>query len=793
MIQNILKIAFRTLWRDRFFSLLNLTGLAVGMAAALLVMLWAQDELTYDQQHTKGENIVRVLTNWDFGGTREWTMTTPAGLGPEAKANIPEIQESCRTWAYYGATMQVEANKFETEKTLIADASLFDIFDIPVLKTDGTKPMTTPNGILLTQKLAQMLFEDADPLGKTILFNHKISLVVTGVLANPPTNSSLQYSCIMPWEPLANQVVSDPKNAFHWGQMSYVTWFLMHPNADHLAVAHKLAALVSRHRKEETAFWYALQPLHSVYLDSAAIMKFSGSTGDRKTIWFFGLIGFIILGIACINYVNLATARASTRAKEVGVRKAIGAGNGRLFSQFLIESTLMVGFSTFLAVLLAMFALPVFNELSGKAFVRADFFSPIVLRVVGGSALITLLLAGIYPAVLLSKFEPVRVLKGHNALGSSQPFLRKALVTIQFVASIVLIFTALTMSRQMDFFRNQKLGYEKEHIFSFDTWGSETSSAVIQTELNKQPNIQQTALSDNGFVNLGSQNGNIEWEGKNDGKDVPIWQIGVDSEFPALFGLELVAGRWFRPEMNNADSLSYVINESALEAFGLQRQDALGKWIHHGGIRGTLVGIVRNFHFQSLHRPIEPLIFYQSPEWTQTFYVKARAGKQSEAIAEAKAVLEKTCPEKVFKYHFVDEMYDDLYKTEARAGDLFHLLAGLAMLISCLGLLGLATFSAAQRTKEIGIRKVLGASIANIATLLTRDFVKLILLAFVLAMPLAYWGAEKWLADFAYRIQLEWWMFASVGGTALILAILTVSIQSIRAAYANPVNSLKNE
>lgn len=793
MIQNLLKISFRLFWRDRFFTLLNLAGLAIGLAAALLLLLWVQDEMTFDQQHRQGANIARVLTNWDFGGKREWTMSTPAGLAPAAKAEIPEIQEAVRIWQMGPRVLSVNAALFEVQKCLIVDQAFFEVFDFPLLKSDGSKPLSTPNGILITEKLARTLFADADPLGKNLRFDNKLELTVTGVLANPPSNSSIQFSCLLPWEPVANQMVRDPKNAFHWGQMSYTSWFLMRPDADREAVAHKLAAIAAKHRPTYEPFWYALQPIQQVYLDSASFMKYAGTSGDRKTIFVFGLIGLLILGIACINYVNLATARAGNRAKEVGVRKTVGAGKGRLFAQFLSESTLMVLMATSFGVLLAMAALPVFNELSGKDLVRADFFQPAVLRVIFGAALLTLLLAGLYPAFLLTRFEPVRVLKGISALSSGNPILRKSLVTVQFVFSISLIITALTMSRQMDFFRNIKLGYEKANMFSFNTYGSKKPAQVVQAELTGKPGIATIGQSDNPFVGLGSQNGNMDWEGKSTGKDLPIWQVGMDNELPAMLGLELAAGRWFRPEMNGADSLSFIVNEAAVREMGFKPEEAVGKWILFGGVRGTLVGVLKDFHFQSLHNPIEPLILYQNPEWRDIFYIKTVPGKTAEAIASAKTVYEQACPGKIFKYQFLDEQYDEMYKTEARAGSLFNLFAGLAVLISCLGLFGLATYSAAQRTKEIGIRKVLGASVLGIAGLLTRDFVKLVLLAFVLALPLGWWAAQKWLADFAYRIELHWWMFAVVGLAAVGIAVLTVSFQSVRAALANPVKSLRSE
>jgi putative ABC transport system permease protein len=793
MFINQLRIAFRALRRDRFYAGLNLFGLAIGLGAAMLLLLWVQDELTFDRSHRQGDHIVRVLTNWDFGGNRQWTTTTPAGLAPEAKAQLPEIQEVARVWRLSERTFQVGAAKFGVDQTLIVDRTFLDLFDFPLVKTDGSVPFSTPNGILITEELARTLFADADPLGKTLRFDNKLDLTVTGVLKNPPSNSSIQFSALLPWEPVANQMVRDPKNAFHWGQMNYTTWALVRPDADREAVAHKLAAIAAVHRKEFAPFYYALQPLHQVYLDSGFLGEWSGTGGNRQTILIFGIIGLLILAIACINYVNLATARAASRAREVGVRKCIGAGQGQLFGQLLTESALMVLAATALGATAAMLALPVFNDLSGKDLLPAHFLQPVVLRVVAGVAVLALLMAGIYPAVLLTRFNPVRTLKGLTALSGGNALLRKSLVTAQFVFSIGLIITALVMSQQMKFFREAKLGFEKEHIFSFNTWGSKTPAHITKNELPGKPGVLEVCLSDNSFIDIGSQNGDIVWEGKPPGTEFPIWQLGASNELPAFFGLELAEGRWFRPEMNGNDTTSFVINETAARKMGLLPGQTAGKICEFNGSKGYISGVVRDFHFKSLHEPIEPLVIYQNAEWQDFFYVKAVPGKYAEALAAAQAAYEKACPGKVFKYKFADDEYDALYKNESRAGRLFNFFAGLAVLISCLGLFGLAAFAAVQRTKEIGIRKVLGATVAGITGLLATDFLKLVLVAIAIASPIAWYFMQRWLSDFAYRINLHWWMFAAAGAAALLIAFLTVGFQSVRAALANPVKSLKSE
>jgi len=518
---------------------------------------------------------------------------------------------------------------------------------------------------------------------------------------------------------------------------------------------------------------------------------------DRKTIAIFGLIGLLILAIACINYVNLATARATTRAKEVGVRKTVGAGRGELFAQFLAESGLLILVATGLAVVLAQISLPLFNELSGKNLNSEQFLQPTALRVIAGTAVLALLLAGIYPALLLTRFNPVAALKGQffnfgKSGKNTGTMLRKTLVTGQFVFSLLLIIGALVISRQMAFLREAKLGYERQNVFAVSFSDSKAGSGVVKRALQGKPGVAAVTISDNNLVELGSQNGGMDWEGKLADKEMPIWQLGVDTELPTFFGLQLKEGRWFRPELNGWDTTSFILNEAATREMGLT-DGATGKWVDFNGTKGVIAGVAKDFHFRSLHDAIEPLIMYQSPEWTDVFYIKTAPGQTPDAIASTRAVFEQHNPGKVFKYAFLDETYDKLYKTETRAGTLFNLFAGLAVLISCLGLLGLATFAAQHRTKEIGIRKVLGASVVSVVGLLTKDFLKLVILSIVIASPVAWYFMHQWLQDFAYRIDIQWWVFAVAGVGAMLLAFLTVGYQGVRAALANPVKSLRSE
>ncbi|HNM26384.1 MAG TPA: FtsX-like permease family protein, partial [Saprospiraceae bacterium] len=479
-------------------------------------------------------------------------------------------------------------------------------------------------------------------------------------------------------------------------------------------------------------------------------------------------------------------ARSAQRARTIGIRKTIGASRWHLFRQSMLESGLTVLVAAVLALGLTQLALPYFEDFSGKDFTADQLNNWITYRVIGCSALLAWLLSGIQPALQLTRFRAVEAMKG-QVLGKEKTALRKILVTAQFVCSIGLGICALVIAQQLKYVREAKLGYEREHIFSFGLPADK--GAIFKTELQKSRSIQSVTLSDNNFVDLGSQCGGDTWEGKRPEQPSEFWQINVDSDFPAFFGLQLAEGRWFRE--GGADSTSFVLNESAVRSMELD--SAVGKWMEHGGRKGTIVGIVRDFNFQSLHKAIEPMIFEQYPASFFTVYVKTSGDAAQAAIAETETMFQNMFPNKVFKYEFVDEQYDQLYRTESRTGQIISLFTGLTLFISCLGLFGLAAFAAVRRTKEIGVRKVLGATSASLAGLLSVDFIKLVLLSVVLAAPLAWYLMQGWLANFAYHIEVQVWMVVAVGLVAMAVAALTVSFHSLKAALTNPVVSLRNE
>lgn len=784
MILNLIKTSFRLLWRDRFYTLLNIAGLSLGMAAAVFMFLWAGDELTFDQMHPNGERIYQVLTNWKFGEDREYTSSCSAPLAEEARNTVPGIDQMVRTWNLGEQTFRIGPNQSQLEKVMLVEQGYFQIFQFPFLLGNAQTAHSQPGNLVLTESAAIQLFGKIPDLGAAVHHSTKGDFQVGAVLKDLPTNSSIQFDAVLPWETNVLKFTRNPKNAFHWGQINFPTWVLLRPDADPVKVAEQCSVIASKERKGDDAFYYALQNVRDIHFYSG-FMRW-GDYGSLTTVRLVGLIGFLVLLIACINYVNLTTARTVGRARMVGIRQAIGADKFQLFGQSMLESGITVTCATLLAGLLAYAGLPAFEKIGGKSFTAGQVFGPQTLAIFAGTALLAWLASGLQPAFQMSRFKPVTALKGEIP-GSGNHWLRKTLVTSQFVFSIGLGICALLIFKQLQFTQEKKLGFDREHTFMFFT--PDPKASQLKSELMQQPGVLGVACSDNPFVDLGSQCSGDNWEGKTPEQPSEIWQINVDPDFPAFFNLELAEGRWFNP--GTSDSLAFVINESAVKMMQFQGSP-LGKWMEHGGYRGTIVGVCKDFHFKSLHNRIEPVVFSASPG-CYVLHVKTSGAQAAQAIAASQQFYQKLYPNKVFKYHFLDEVYNDLYKSEARIAQLTGLFTGLALLISCLGLFGLAAFAAAQRTKEIGIRKTLGASVASVVALLSKDFLKMVLIALIIASPLAYYLMQQWLADFAYHIAFPWWIFPLVGLIAITIAFLTVSYQSIKAALENPVKALRSE
>lgn len=784
MIQNLFKTSIRLLWRDRFYTLLNIAGLSIGMAAAVFMFLWAGDELTYDHMHPNGDRIYRVLTNWKFGEDREYTSSCSAPLTDEARNSVPGIDQMVRTWGLGEQTFLVGPNQTELEDIMVAEEGFFQIFQFPFLLGNAQTALSQPGNLVLTESAAIKLFGKIPDLGATVHHPTQGDFQVGGVLKNLPTNSTIQFDALLPWVTNAIRFHRSPNDAFRWGQINYPTWVLLRPDADPVKVAEQFSVIASKERSGDEAFYYALQNVRDIHFYSGFLRW--GDYGSLATVRLVGLIGLLVLLIACINYVNLTMARTVGRARMVGIRQAIGAGKWQLFGQSMLESGITVLSATLSAGLLVYAGMPAFEKIGGKAFTLEQVFGSHTLAIFAGTALLAWLASGLQPAWQMSRLKPIPALKG-EIKGSGAQWLRKILVTSQFVFSIGLGICALLIFKQLQFAQEKKLGFDREQTFMF--FAPNERAALLKAELMNQPGVLGITCSDNPFVNLGSQCSGDNWEGKTPEQPSDLWQINVDPDFPQFFNLELAEGRWLNPGV--MDSTSFVINESAVKMMQFQGSP-IGKWMDHGGIRGTIVGICKDFHFKSLHNRIEPMIFSSLPGF-YVFHVKTSGAQAAQAIASSQAFYQKVYPNKIFKYHFLDELYNDLYKSEARVAQLTGVFTGLALFISCLGLFGLAAFAAAQRTKEIGIRKTLGASVASVVTLLSKDFVKMVLIALVIASPLAYYFMQQWLAEFAYRMAFPWWVFPLVGILAVLVAFLTVSYQSIKAALENPVRALRSE
>jgi putative ABC transport system permease protein len=790
MLKNYLIIAVRTLWKSKIYSFLNILGLAVGLAAGILMLLWVQDELSYNAFHKNADNIYMAVARFDAGGKKETWQTTPAPIASFGKREVPEIVEATRLRTEWNARVFEYNNKsFIETKGGYADSGLFRMFDFSLVQGDAKNPFPNNRSVVISQKIAEKYFGTENPIGKVISLDKKDGYTVTGVIADIPQNSSIQYEWFIPFSILDEQYNKQYQpNGLEgdWGNYNYTTYFQLRENASAKRVEEKLTKIHIANQKEagEADFGYALNPLSQVHLYNA-----DGTEGGIKTVRIFTVVAIVILLIACINYVNLATARATKRAKEVSIRKIVGAQLSQVFGQFMAESLIVFTLAMGIALLLMMLVIPMYNEIADKS-LELSFTNPTVLGVLASAMLGTIAIAGVYPALLLSSFKPVDALKGKFTIGGSTTLFRKALVITQFAMSVVLIISTLLIGEQLRYMRNKDLGYTKENVFAFGLRGEMSEKLdVIKSELSKEAGILNVSYANGFIVSLGSSTSDIEWEGKAPNQRLIASQISTDKEFMELFKLQLKEGEWFTG--TKADTNKFILNEKAVQAIGLK--NPVGQPFTFHSVRGTIVGVVKDFHFASLHQQITPMVLFHNPNWFGVVNVKTTGEMAPQAIAAAERLWKRYHPDHPFEYNFMNEAFDKLYKSEQRTSKLFNIFAGIAIVISCLGLFGLATFTAEQRTKEIGVRKVLGASVTNITALLSKDFLKLVLVGNLIAWPIAWYIMHKWLENFAYQINISLWVFLVAGVLALLIALLTVSYQSIKAALANPIKSLRSE
>jgi putative ABC transport system permease protein len=786
MIKNYIKTAWRNLLKNQFYSLINIAGLTAGLAIGIMILLWVQDELSFDSFHKKTPNIYRLEVWGGTGSRRQLWPLEVAPIGPLSKQTLPQVEDFVRIAAIDKASIYKYRDKvFADEITAYADPSLFSVFDFPLMHGNAANPFPNDNSVVITQKTAEKYFGAEDPLGKVIVANNRENFTVSGVIKDFPDNSSINYDMIMPMNYQIHRTLAGPKvdlnTNFMW--YSWETYLLLKPGADLKSLCAKITQIHLAHKPDDTDGDYVLLPLAKMHLYNADL-----TDKGIGTVKIFMIVALLILVIACINYVNLSTARSMLRAKEISMRKIVGAAKWQLFMQFIVETALLFMLAAALAVGLIFILMPVFNQLSGKQLVfnLADYrIWLVILATIAG----TLVASSIYPALLLSSFEPLKALKGKISAGVGDVLFRKILVVSQFVFSIVLIVGTIVITGQLNYIRSKDLGYDRANVFTFDMRGIGPHYDAVRAQLLKQPGILDVTRCDEPVVNMDRQNGTSDWDGKPVNSVLIVRQLFVDKDFIPFFKLKIAAGKAFTGD--ESDRSHFILNEAAVKEIGLK--DPVGKRFSMSGRRGTIIGVVKDFHFASMKEKIGPTVFGYEGKYLPGIYIKTTGRDAAKAIKAAETQFKQYNGEYPFSYHFLDDIFNNLYKGEQTEGKLFNYFAAIAIFISCLGLLGLAAYTAQVRTREIGVRKVLGASVSRIVGLLAQDFVKLVFIAIVIATPLAWFAMFKWLQAYAYRISIGWWVFVVAGAIAAVIAFVTISFQSIKAAIANPVKSLRNE
>ena len=786
MIKNYIKTAWRNLLKNKYYSLINIAGLTVGLAIGILILLWVNDELGFDAFHKQTANIYRLELWGGTGSSRQIWQHTPASIGAMAKQQLPEVKDQVRiTFNNEFSQYKYQGKVFGNENVVFADPSFFSIFDFPLIEGNNAQPFINDNSVIITQKTALKYFGTQNPMGKVIRADDKDNFTVCGVINDFPKNSAMQFDMVMP---ISYHIKStfihekiDLKNDFT--NYNYDTYLLLKPSISLKSLASKIFKIHISHKADDTDAEYLLLPLAKMHLFNA-----DGTEKGMETVRVFIIIAILILLIACINYVNLSTARSMLRSKEISMRKIVGAAKFHLFLQFIVETCLIFFIASLFSVAFIFLLMPVFNAISGKnlVFNLGDYHIWFVFLLTICS---TLIASSIYPALLLSSFEPLKALKGKITAGIGDVAFRKILVVTQFSFSIILIVGTIIITSQLNYIRSKDLGYDKSHTFSL--WMREMTSHydAVKAELLKQPGIIGVTRSSNNLVRNGNLSGDNDWDGKSANQSFMVHPMAVDQDFISFFKLKLLAGSGFTGAV--ADSAHLILNEAAVREIGMK--NPIGKRFRQWKVNGKIIGVVKDFHFASMKQKIAPAVFYYNKRDLRTLYVKTTGTDAPKAIAAAESQFKQYNGQYPFGYAFLDDIFNNIYKGEQQEGTLFTYFASIAIFISCLGLLGLAAFTAQVRTREIGVRKVLGASVTNITAMLSKDFLVLVIISLLIASPIAWFAMNNWLQSYAYRISIEWWVFPIAGTLAILIAFITISFQAIKAALANPVKSLRSE
>ncbi len=790
MLKNYFKTAWRNLIKNKAQSFINTAGLSVGLACSLLIFLWVQNEVSIDGFHENGKRLYKVFEREYYKDHTDGNYDTPGPLAEELKRQIPEVEDAVMMQDENGQKTLQAGDKILKEEGTGASAGLFKVFSYPLLYGTPATALNSTASMAISEKTANAFFGSAqNAMDKTLRFDNRRDFKITAVYKDLPASVSRTFDYVISWEALQQ----DRPWLKEWGNSGPLTFVLLRPGSKPAAVEKKLASFRNLYIRDSSAAYHVelgLQKFDEVYLHNHFENgKVSG--GRIEYVRLFSVIAIFILLMACVNFMNLTTARSVKRAKEVGVRKAIGAIRSILIKQFLSESLLLTAIAVVVALLLMIVLLPVFNEVTQRQmqlpFNLFSFWSNILII-----TLITGLISGSYPALYLSSFDPVKVLKGTVKLGTGAVLFRKGLVVFQFVLSLMLIIGTIIVSKQVSFIQNRNLGYDKENLVSVPIEGDLVNKyETFKDEALQIPGIKNISFISDNLVSLDQWTNNVDWEGRSPNTMISFEHPDVGYDFSNTMKLQVIDGRDFSKDFQ-ADNDGYLLNETA--AKDINYKNPVGRFITVNGRKGKIIGVLKDFNFRSLHEQIKPVImkFGENKDYGHILF-RFEPGKTKETLTNLEKLYKQVNPKFPFTYSFTNEEYQKLYRNEQVIGKLSNVFAFLAIFISCLGLLGLVMFTAEQRTKEIGVRKVLGASVRSIVQLLSTDLLKLVLIAIVIASPIAWLAMHTWLNDYAYKIDISLWMFLFAGSLVIFITILTISFQSIKAAIANPVKSLRSE
>ena len=796
MLRNYLQVAVRNIYKYLFYSVINILGLAIGLACCMLIVTYVSFELSYDKYHADSERIYRAYMDANFGASGQQKLTvTPNILAPLFQSEFPEIEKSVRVYDYgrfRPMVLKAGQESYQEKNFYFADSSIFSVFTFNAIEGDLSTALNNPRSLVLTESAAKKYFGESSSLGKPVTINNRSEYVVTGVVADMQENSHFRFDMVASFSSISQ---GQPEN-HQWGSANYYTYFVLTPGAAPEQLEDKIAVFVDKQLGEQYktyGYWidYKLQPLSDIHLNSE-FSAGTGTGGDMRYVIFFSLIAVIILLIACINYMNLATARASDRAKEVGMRKMLGARKGELFSQFIGESALITLVSIILGIVLVELMMPYFSEFTGNM-MSVNYTNINVIVGIIGVWLGVSFVAGSYPALILSRFIPSKVLKGSFRSSVRGSLLRRALVVFQFMISIFLIIGTLVVYKQLTYMQQKKLGYNNEQVVALPLDHQIINKLpVFKAQFKTSPFVSEvTAASETPTSVRGGYSFTTKNRPSEESQETQA--MAVDWDFVKVLEIEIVYGRDFQEADSIDDDHEFIINESVVNARGWDAETAIGTEISLNGREGEIIGVMKDFHFSSMHRPIGPLVLFLDYYQLNTMMAKI-SGDITSGINDLEKVWKVLAPHRPFDYDFLDAEYSVLYKKETKVGQLFTIFSVLTILIACLGLFGLASFTAVQRSKEISVRKVMGASIAGVITLLSKDFSKLIGISFLIAAPLGFIVMNKWLANnFAYKIEVGIETLFISGILAFAIAWLTVGYQAFKAANTNPVDVLRNE